>query len=59
MDKLFPAVDPIGKELTVGGHNFTVIGVAEKVGSAFGVSEDNFVFIPLGTFRDLSCRTWS
>ena len=53
VDKLFPSVDPIGKELEVGGHNFTVVGVAEKVGSAFGVSQDNFVFIPLGTFRDL------
>ncbi|HTS70347.1 MAG TPA: ABC transporter permease [Terriglobia bacterium] len=52
VEKLFPSVDPVGKELTVGGHNFTVVGVAEKVGSAFGVSEDNFVFIPLGTFRD-------
>ena len=52
-DKLFPSVDPVDKELTVGGHNFTVVGVAEKVGSAFGVSQDNFVFIPLGTFRNL------
>jgi len=52
-DKLFPSIDPIGKELTVGGHNFTVVGVAEKVGSTFGVSQDNFVFIPLGTFRSL------
>ena len=53
VDKLFPSVDPIGKELVVGGHNFTVVGVAEKVGSTFGVSQDNFVFIPLGTFRNL------
>jgi len=53
VDKLFPSVDPIGKELTVGGHNFSVVGVAEKVGSTFGASQDNFVFIPLGTFRNL------
>lgn len=53
VEKLFPSVDPIGKELTVGGRNFTVVGVAEKVGSTFGVSQDNFVFIPLGTFRNL------
>ncbi len=53
VDKLFPTTDPIGKEMTVGGHNFTVIGVAEKIGTTFGVSQDNFVFIPLGTFRDL------
>ena len=53
VEKLFPTSDPIGKELTVGGFNFTVVGVAEKVGTTFGVSQDNFVFIPLGTFRNL------
>jgi len=53
VDKLFPSVDPLGKELLVGGQSFRIIGVADKVGSAFGVSEDNFVFIPLSTFRDL------
>lgn len=53
VDKLFPTEDPIGKELVVGGHNFTVVGVAEKLGSTFGASQDDFVFIPLGTFRDL------
>jgi len=53
VDKLFPMVDPIGKELQVGGHTFRIVGVAEKVGSAFGISQDNFVFIPLGTFRNL------
>jgi putative ABC transport system permease protein len=53
VDKLFPAADPLDKELVVGGQSFRIIGVADKVGSAFGVSEDNFVFIPLGTFRNL------
>jgi putative ABC transport system permease protein len=37
----------------VGGQSFSIIGVAEKVGSTFGISQDNFVFIPLGTFRNL------
>jgi putative ABC transport system permease protein len=53
VDKLYPMVDPIDKELLVGGQSFRIIGVAEKVGSAFGFSQDNFVMIPLGTFRDL------
>ncbi|MBZ5669042.1 MAG: ABC transporter permease [Acidobacteriia bacterium] len=53
VDKLFPSVDPIGKELAVGGQTFSIVGVAERVGSAFGVSQDNFVFVPLGTFRNL------
>jgi putative ABC transport system permease protein len=53
VDKLFPSVDPLDKELLVGGQSFRIIGVADKVGSAFGISEDNFVYIPLGTFRSL------
>jgi putative ABC transport system permease protein len=53
VDKLFPAVDPLDKEVLVGGHPFRVVGVAEKVGSTFGISQDNFVFIPLSTFRNL------
>ena len=53
VDKLLPQVDPIDKELLVGGQSFRVVGVAEKVGATFGVSQDNFVFIPLGTFRNL------
>jgi putative ABC transport system permease protein len=51
--KLFPGLDPLDKEVVVGGHPFRVVGVAEKVGSTFGVSQDNFVFIPLSTFRNL------
>jgi putative ABC transport system permease protein len=53
VEKLFAGLDPLGKELQVGGQNFHIIGVAEKVGSAFGISQDNFVFIPLNTFRNL------
>jgi len=52
VEKLFPSVDPLDKEVLVGGHPFRVVGVAEKVGSTFGVSQDNFVFIPLSTFRN-------
>jgi putative ABC transport system permease protein len=53
VEKLFTGLDPLGKELQVGGQSFRIIGVAEKVGSAFGVSQDNFVFIPVNTFRNV------
>ncbi|MGO9268756.1 MAG: ABC transporter permease [Terriglobia bacterium] len=53
VEKLFPGVDPLDKELWVGGQTFQVIGVAEKVGSTLGISQDNFVFIPINTFRNL------
>jgi len=53
VEKLFPGIDPLDKEVLVGGHPFRVVGVAERVGTTFGVSQDNFVFIPLSTFRNL------
>jgi putative ABC transport system permease protein len=51
VQKFFPGSDPLGKEIFVGGRGFRVIGVAERVGTTFGISQDNFVFIPMGTFR--------
>lgn len=53
VEKLFPNVDPLEKELLIGGLPFRVIGVAERVGSTFGQSQDNFAFIPLTTFRSI------
>ena len=53
VEKFFPSVDPLDKEVLVRGQPFRVIGVAERVGSTFGVSQDNFVIIPLSTFRNL------
>jgi putative ABC transport system permease protein len=50
-DKLFPMVDPLDKEVLLAGLPFRVIGVAERLGSTFGQSQDNFAFIPLTTFR--------
>lgn len=49
-DKLFPNVDPIGKEVKVGGRRFKIVGVAEKKGSFLGQNQDNFVIIPITTF---------
>jgi putative ABC transport system permease protein len=51
VDDFFPSVDPLNKEMLVNGIPFRVIGVAEKIGSTFGESQDNFVQIPLTTFR--------
>ena len=49
-EKLFPQVDPMGKTIYVAKLPFEVVGVAEKVGSALGQSQDNFVNMPLTTF---------
>jgi putative ABC transport system permease protein len=42
----FPALDPVGRELTIRGIPYQVVGVMEKQGSAFGVSFDKFIVAP-------------
>jgi putative ABC transport system permease protein len=49
--KFFSGVDPIGKTIRVGGSTYEVVGTAQEIGSAFGESQDNFLLIPLNTFR--------
>jgi putative ABC transport system permease protein len=49
-DALFARADPIGKEVSVGGHKFSVIGVMEKQGATFFESTDSHIFIPITTF---------
>jgi putative ABC transport system permease protein len=51
VQKFFPNVDPIGKTLRVQTHTYEVIGVAEPLGSAFGQSQDNYMIMPLNTWR--------
>lgn len=49
--KFFRNVDPIGKTVRVQTHTYEVIGVAEPLGSAFGQSQDNYMIMPLSTWR--------
>jgi len=49
-DGLFPNADPLGKEIRIGRDLFTVIGVAKRIGSVLGQSQDNFIQVPLRTF---------
>jgi len=49
-DKLFGALDPVGKTVTINGINFEVLGVAAKKGSIFGNSQDEYAVIPLDAF---------
>ena len=46
VDKLFPNVDPLDKEVQLAGLPFRVIGVTERQGSTFGQSQDNFALRP-------------
>ncbi len=45
-DHFFPSLNPLGRELRVAGVPYTVIGVAETQGSAFGMSFDGFLVAP-------------
>jgi len=47
----FPNVDPIDKEIQINGIPFRIIGTAEKLGSMFGESQDNFVQVPLTAYQ--------
>ncbi len=44
---LFGDRDPLGRQVTVAGVRFRVIGVFAKVGSTFGVDRDEDVHIPI------------
>jgi putative ABC transport system permease protein len=43
----FPNLDPLGRELKIGGIKYTVVGVALPQGSVFGQSLDKFAVVPL------------
>jgi putative ABC transport system permease protein len=48
---LFPGTgSPLGKTFKLQDLDFTVLGVEERLGSAFGQSQDNNIYIPITTF---------
>jgi len=50
-EKFFPSVDPIGKTVRAETHTYEVIGVGGRIGSALGRSKDNYMLVPLETYR--------
>jgi putative ABC transport system permease protein len=53
VEKLFGNQDPIGKEITIMGNRFEVIGTVAKKGSFLGNDQDNVAVIPISTFQKL------
>ena len=45
-EKLLAGVDPIGKEVRIGGIPYRIIGLVEKQGTLFGLSLDKFAIMP-------------
>jgi putative ABC transport system permease protein len=52
-ERLFPGLDPLGRELKMGGVPYRVVGIAESQGKVFGMSFDNFV---VASFRSPARR---
>jgi putative ABC transport system permease protein len=50
-DELFPQLEPLGREVLVGGSPYRVIGLLEKQGRVLGEERDRKVFIPIQAFR--------
>ena len=46
----FPNGSPVGKKIKIQGMELTIVGVQEKLGSAFGRSQDNQVYVPWPVF---------
>ncbi|MGC1783392.1 MAG: ABC transporter permease [Acidobacteriaceae bacterium] len=51
VDNVMGPGDPIGKEIRLDGVPYTVIGVVERQGKTLGKSQDNFVGVPITTYR--------
>jgi putative ABC transport system permease protein len=45
-EKLYPGLDPVGKDVTIAGLPYRIIGVAAKRGTLFGLSLDKFAVMP-------------
>lgn len=50
-EELFPALDPIGRDIVVGETTFRVIGLVAQQGRTLGQSQDNQVWVPMSAFR--------
>ena len=51
VENLMPGLDPVGKEIRWNNTPCQVIGVGKKEGSALGTSLDNWIILPLSTYK--------
>ncbi len=50
-EQLFPLGNAIGKKIRIGGHKYSVVGIAKPRGAILGEDLDKFVIVPLTTLR--------
>ena len=48
--RLYPFVDPVGREIRVDSREYEVIGVFDEKKSAFGSQYDNYILMPVSSF---------
>ncbi|HEY6361811.1 MAG TPA: ABC transporter permease [Vicinamibacterales bacterium] len=51
--RIFGEINPLDKQIRIGGMNFRVVGVSARKGAIFGNSQDAFAVIPLGAYFKL------
>jgi putative ABC transport system permease protein len=52
-DRMFPGIDPIGKDIKIAGINFSIIGVLAKKAGTLGGGRNLFVVVPLTSLQRL------
>ena len=50
VNELFPTIDPLGRHIKIGPQPFLIIGIGKEKGKLLGMSQDNYVRIPISTF---------
>ena len=53
VDELFPATDPVGRDIDINGQRFTVIGHVAAQGGSLTGDQDNQVYMPVTTAQRL------
>jgi len=53
VDKLFPFTDPVGQRIKIGQQNFLVVGLGKEKGKILGMTQDNYVNIPITAFQKI------
>jgi putative ABC transport system permease protein len=51
--RVFGDADPLGRQVTIAGVRFRVVGVFAKIGTTFGIDRDTEVHIPVTTAQQL------